>query len=51
MTKNLSVRFRIAWWLPLYFGLLIFFCHLMGTYPNEEKLQRVVLRALKLDIT
>lgn len=43
-----TIRVSIAWWLWPYLDLLCFFCWVMDREPDEEKLERTILRALRV---
>jgi len=46
MTIDLKVK--IAWWLKPYFFTLKFFCILHNCMPDEEKLRKIIRRAINL---
>lgn len=48
LTLNLTAR--TAWWVPLYLRGMAFFCALMGTEPNWDKVEKVVLKGVRLKI-
>lgn len=39
---TIAVEVRVAWWLRPYLAVLVFFCRLRGTLPDEERLSRVI---------
>lgn len=45
---NIKLRVTVAWWLGPYLTALVFLCRLHRTEPNEEKLGRVIARAIKV---
>lgn len=44
---NFTIKVTQAWWLTPYFYCLAAFCAITGQQPDEEKLKRVIDRALK----
>lgn len=53
METNLKVHVSadLKWWLKPYLYVLVFFCAVMGTEPDEQKLQQVILKGIKLKVT
>lgn len=49
-TSTLTVEVSLAWWLRPYLAALFFFCLLMQTLPDEQKLARVIARAMRLRV-
>ena len=47
-TNRVTVSIRVAWWLVLYIHVLVFFCKLMETEPDDEKLAKVIERGIKV---
>ena len=47
---TLTAQVTTAWWLPLYLRTLVLFCLTMGTTPDMAKVQRVILRSLKVKL-
>jgi hypothetical protein len=47
---SMKIRIRFAWWLKPYLACLCFFCALHGAAPEPEKLNRVIRRAVRLDV-
>jgi hypothetical protein len=45
---TIKVRVTVAWWLSPYLTALVFLCRLHGTAPNEEKLRRVIAKAIRV---
>lgn len=49
MTKeSITVRIHVAWWVWPYVHTLCFFCNLMGTVPDTDKLEKVLRRGIKI---
>lgn len=48
ITMTIKVRVTVAWWLKPYLTALIFLCRLHNTEPDEEKLKRVIARAIRV---
>lgn len=48
MLTTLTLRVTCAWWLKPYLYALAFFGVLMGMEPDQEKLQRVIARGLRV---
>ena len=47
MIVKIEIAITFAWWWPLYRAALVFFCQLMGTEPNEAKLEKVMRAAMR----
>ena len=47
-TKTFSVTVHVAWWLRPYLQTLVFFCIMMRSEPDQERLARVIRRALSV---
>lgn len=45
---TVSLRVTVAWWLKPYLTAALFFCRLRNTEPDEEKLRRVIARAIRV---
>lgn len=43
---TISLRVTVAWWLKPYLTALLFFCRLHGIEPDEEKMRRVIAKAI-----
>jgi hypothetical protein len=45
-----TVRIQVvpAWWLEPYIDCLVFFCVLFRTEPDWSKLERIIIRGLKV---
>lgn len=43
-----KVIFYTAWWWPLYAAALSGMCRLMRTRPDEQKLEAMIYRALRV---
>lgn len=43
-----SVEFTFAWWFPAYLKLLVAFCLLCRTVPDEARLERMIYRAMRV---
>lgn len=46
-TNTLVIEVRVTWWLLVYLNALVFFCTVMNTLPDEEKLETVIKRGIK----
>jgi hypothetical protein len=46
MSGVIKLQFKIAWWFRSYVKALIFFCQLHGTEPDENKLKKVLSKAI-----
>jgi len=46
--ERMMIEVRVAWWLRPYLHALAWFCSLHECEPDPEKLQRVVLPALRV---
>lgn len=44
---TLQVEYRVAWWFELYLYGLVTAAWLMNAQPDEEKVFRTILRAIK----
>lgn len=47
-TNRMKVNIYLAWWLVPYIHILVFFCKLMGTEPDDQKLTKVIERGIKV---
>jgi hypothetical protein len=51
MAQNrMTVEIRVAWWLRPYLTMLAWFCVLHHCAPDPARLERVVLRALRVRV-
>lgn len=48
ITMTIKVRMTVAWWLKPYLTALLFVCRLHNVEPDEEKLKRVIARAVRV---
>lgn len=48
--KTMRIEVTQAWWLTPYFYCLAAFCAISGCEPDEQKLSRIIDRALKMKI-
>lgn len=48
VTMTIKARVTVAWWLKPYLTALIFACRLHNIEPDEEKLKRVIARAVRV---
>lgn len=49
-TLEIRLRVRFAWWLAPYMNTLAFMCAVFGGEPDPDKLQRVVRRAVRVEV-
>lgn len=49
-SRGLTLTVRTAWWLPLYIHSIKWFYVLTGREPDWDKVQRVVLKGMKLKV-
>jgi hypothetical protein len=47
---TLKMRTSIAWWLKPYVYTLAVFCVITGAVPDEAKLNRVIMRAIRVKV-
>lgn len=47
---SLDIEISFAWWLQPYLHVLVFFCLLMDTEPNWDKLNVMVKKATKVKV-
>lgn len=52
-TKNstVTVTASFRWWLKPYLQVLCFFCLLHGRMPDQARLERVIRRGIRIEVT
>lgn len=48
MVNEIQIEVVISWWLQPYLMALMFFCTITGLEPDEERLERIVMSALRV---
>jgi hypothetical protein len=46
--SSITLEVRLAWWFWPYFETLIALCLVLGTEPDPDKLERMIVRAIKV---
>jgi hypothetical protein len=47
---DLHLEISVAWWVKPYIYLVAFFCMLANREPDEAKLERMILRGIKMKV-
>lgn len=47
---SIEIEAKVAWWFWPYINATIFFCKLRGAGPNEDRLHRMINRAIRVRI-
>lgn len=50
MPATFDIQVRLAWWFDWYLKGLLLFCYLFGTAPDPARVERMVYRAVRLQL-
>jgi hypothetical protein len=49
-TTTLTLRIKLAWWVPLYVNTLAILCHLLNAEPNMDRVRYWIGRGVKVRV-